>query len=123
MLRLVALLAVVGLTVYSVIDCARTDADQVTGLPKPMWLVAILLLPVIGPLAWLVAGRSRGSSSPPARRLPLAPDDDPDFLWQIERRRRQQATDDDLLSSLEDDLRPREDDEGEQRDRGDDATA
>ena len=46
-----------------------------------MWLLAILLLPVLGALAWLFLGRPRVERAPQRpRRAPVAPDDDPDFL-------------------------------------------
>jgi hypothetical protein len=52
----------------------------------------MIILPVIGAILWLLIGRPRTSA--PARQQyshPTAPDDDPDFLRNLELRRRQQA--------------------------------
>ena len=85
------LLAVVVLTlvVYALIDCVRTPAVEVRVMPRAVWVLAILFVPALGAAAWLVASRVRGSASPPPRRgRPVAPDDDPDFLWRLEQDRR-----------------------------------
>jgi hypothetical protein len=97
MIRVLIYLIPLLLALYALIDCIQTDADDVRGLPKIGWIVLIVLVGVIGPLAWLVAGRRRGGRSPlpgwvgsrgapgaggaPSR--PLAPDDDPDFLGRL----------------------------------------
>ena len=78
------------LVVYALIDCVRADRSEVRTLPKPVWVVLILLLPVVGALAYLLTGRHRpGPAAPPERRRgPVAPDDVPDFLWRLEQERR-----------------------------------
>jgi hypothetical protein len=89
MLRVVAVLVVVGVMVYAFVDCVRADARDVRLLPRPAWLL-VILVPLVGALAYLVAGRPLNGTDEPAAR-PLAPDDDPEFLRRIdlERRRRQ----------------------------------
>ena len=80
---------IVVFSVYSLFDVlaqARTRS-----LSKPVWAL-LALVPIFGPLAWLALGR------PPAARpgnnggrpLPrvTGPDDDPDFLWNLEKRKR-----------------------------------
>ena len=96
MLRAVLAALSVGLTVYAIIDCARTGSTEVRALPKPLWLLVVVLLPVLGPVAWLVAGRSRRGPSPAPPSRPVAPDDDPEFLRELERRRRREAQDERL---------------------------
>lgn len=78
MARLYVGLVIVALvfTVVAVEDCAFTERFRVRALPKPLWLVLIVLLPVIGGLLWFLIGRVPVHSSR-GRRLP--PDDDPDF--------------------------------------------
>ena len=78
-LPLVLLLAV---TVYALVEAATTPRQQLAG--KVWWLLAILLLPVVGPVLWLAVGR-RSRRTPGGRddRRPLAPDDDPDFLRRL----------------------------------------
>lgn len=80
-------LAVVGLFiwVYSVIDVIQADQAKVRRLPKGVWVVVTITLPVVGAIAWFLAGRP-GGLAPPRRqppnrpRGPMGPDDDPDFL-------------------------------------------
>ena len=69
--------AAVVFIVYSVVDCATMPRDRVRGISKPSWIIAILLLPVIGGLLWWIIGRVR---APKAAPRGSAPDDDPDFL-------------------------------------------
>jgi hypothetical protein len=109
-LRFVLALFTIGLSVYAVIDCLRTPSQLLRGLPKPMWVAVIVLLPLIGPLAWLVAGRQQGPRTGGAayRNTPVAPDDDPEFLRQVEHDRAQREEDERLMSSWEEDLRRRE---------------
>lgn len=87
MLRVVFIAIVVFATIYALVDCVQTDRRQVRVMPKPVWLLAVLV-PVAGPLAWFLAGRatapggpSRGSGGRPTG--PRGPDDDPDFLRRL----------------------------------------
>lgn len=82
------LLALAGLifTVYCVVDAVKADENGVRGLPKLLWVFITLLFPVVGGIAWLIAGRpepligGRGQGRAPRPRGPQGPDDDPDFL-------------------------------------------
>jgi hypothetical protein len=81
-MRALPLLLALGLIVYCLIDAIQADPADLR-LPKPLWLLLILLLPVVGAVAWLVAGRTRQTPERPppgGRRRPPPPDDDPDFL-------------------------------------------
>lgn len=94
MLRVLPFLLGLALSIYAVIDCVRTDESEVRGLPKLAWVFVVLLFPIAGSIAWLVAGRPAGAplprlgaeDLPPLRptgrepRPPKGPDDDPDFL-------------------------------------------
>lgn len=89
MLKALVVVAAVGLTIYSLFDVRGTASSLVRSLPKPAWFL-VVLIPVVGPLAWFTAGRPARPGSgpaPPPRRV-VGPDDDPDFLWQIEKKRR-----------------------------------
>lgn len=83
MILAVALLA---FTVYCVVDAVQSENDDVRGLPKPMWVLVVLLFPLAGGIAWLIAGRPRSvleailGQDRQGPRGPLGPDDDPDFL-------------------------------------------
>jgi hypothetical protein len=55
-------LAVLALWVYAIFDVITTDESVVQNLPKMIWLLIVILLPPIGPLAWLLLGRPRGAA-------------------------------------------------------------
>ena len=46
-----------GLLIFAVVDVITTDEGSVRNLPKMMWLLLVLLFPLVGSIAWLVAGR------------------------------------------------------------------
>ena len=73
-----AVIAAVVLTVFAVVDCALTERARVRALPKWVWLLVALVLPVVGPLLWLLVGRAPARSVPAPRVI--GPDDDPAFL-------------------------------------------
>jgi hypothetical protein len=83
MSRALPIFLLVAFTVFAFVDCALTSKTQVNR--KWLWLTVILLVPVIGPLSWFLAGRPRtGPGRAPRRDTPpVAPDDDPDFLRRL----------------------------------------
>lgn len=90
--RVVLAVAVLVIFVYGLVDVIRTDGRLTRGISKPAWIVVMIVLPVLGAILWLLIGRPRDSA--PVRRAqshPIAPDDDPDFLRNLERRRRNQT--------------------------------
>lgn len=84
-----AIALAVGVIIYSLIDCSRSDARDIRGLRRGPWLAIILLLPVIGGILWLSLGRPRYASPGSVPTRGKGPDDDPEFLRQLDRRRRQ----------------------------------
>ncbi len=75
------------LLVYCALDVLSTPAASVRSLPKAVWFVLLVVLPLLGPLAWLYAGRPRrGATRRAAAPEPGAPDDDEDFLRELRRR-------------------------------------
>src|SRR3954471_7452639 len=93
MLRILLYALPLILAVYALVDLVQTDEKDVQGLPKLVWVLLIVLVWIVGPVAWLVAGRkgrglpglpprvggpTAGGSSAGGRTL--APDDDLDFL-------------------------------------------
>ena len=92
MLRVVVVVAVLVVFVYGLIDVIRTDRHQTKGISKPAWIVVQIVLPIIGAVLWFLIGRPRGTGPTPVTYShPIAPDDDPDFLRNLEIRRRNQA--------------------------------
>lgn len=116
MVRILLAILGVAITVYALADCARTPGESMPArLPKALWLLLIVLLTPLGGIAWIIVSRVTQAeagdgtlgrtlwSSPesvlrsaprPEESEPLAPDDDPEFLWhlrkEIERKRRQE---------------------------------
>lgn len=73
-----AAIAAAVLAVFAVVDCALTERRRVRGLPRWAWILVALLLPVAGPLLWLLVGRGPASPKPVVRVM--GPEDDPTFL-------------------------------------------
>lgn len=101
-----------ALTLYALVDCIRTPGDSMPGkLPKILWILLILLISPIGPIAWIIVSRvaaaeakggvvepniwSSEESVPlsfgrkPAPQAPTTPDDDPEFLEEVSRKLRE----------------------------------
>ncbi|MBO3096505.1 PLDc N-terminal domain-containing protein [Cellulomonas dongxiuzhuiae] len=57
MLRFLPVVAEIALLVFCLIDAIQSDPDRVRNLSKGWWLVLIVVLPLVGGIAWLVAGR------------------------------------------------------------------
>ena len=90
----VLLLVSVGVTIYALVDCWRSTDDEVRGLPRPAWVLLIILVgplgvPPFGALGYLLFGRA--SSTPRGARV-VAPDDDPEFLRTLDLQRRREVT-------------------------------
>ncbi|HEY8702742.1 MAG TPA: PLD nuclease N-terminal domain-containing protein [Arthrobacter sp.] len=90
--RVAFAVAVLAIFVYGLVDVIRTGHRQTRGISKPAWIIVMIVLPVLGAILWLLMGRPRGTApAPQTYSHPTAPDDDPDFLRNLELRRRQQA--------------------------------
>ncbi|MFF2075558.1 PLD nuclease N-terminal domain-containing protein [Kitasatospora sp. NPDC058162] len=118
------------LWVWAFIDCLITPEAEVKHLPKPIWVIIVLLFPPLGPIAWLLAGRQRGflrAGAPdghpgqsaaggrpgpgaPRGGRPVAPDDDPEFLASLgnESLKKDDKDHESMLRQWEADLRRRE---------------
>lgn len=120
MIRALAILAAFALLVYALADFAGTDERERGGIPGWLWVLIIVPLVYFGPLSWIVFSRSHrnaartqgshpsaGGPARPRRRpgQPIAPDDDPDFLWRLAQEQRRAARNDSGSTS------PRPDDE------------
>ncbi|MGN8246880.1 PLDc N-terminal domain-containing protein [Cellulomonas soli] len=121
MFRALPFLVELAVLVYCLVDCIQTDEYRVRNLPKTGWVILIIILPIVGGVAWLVAGRPLDSartrrdvpwrSTETAgfpeyeRPRPVAPDDDPEFLASV---RRSDDTHEKMLRDWEAQLRERE---------------
>ncbi|TFC45603.1 hypothetical protein E3T26_04140 [Cryobacterium sp. TMT1-21] len=94
MVRLLFALGVVVviLTIYTLVDCALLQHSRVRGLPRWVWIFVIILIPVIGPVLWLLIGRGRTGAGRNGGRIvrSVAPDDDIDFLKGLDRAKSEQ---------------------------------
>ncbi|GAB3279768.1 PLDc N-terminal domain-containing protein [Micromonospora halotolerans] len=120
MVRLYGLLflAQLVLAVCALISCLSAEEGEIRALPRVAWVLIILFFPLVGSIAWFVAGREAGARrtrtawpmgngfSEQHRPRPVAPDDDPEFLSSLAERRR--ADDQERLRRWEEDLRRRE---------------
>lgn len=69
------------LAVYALVDCIQTPEKRVQYLPKMVWIALVVLVPLLGPAAWIITGKVRASPGHGgAGQRPRGPDDDPDFL-------------------------------------------
>lgn len=86
MLRVAAVILAVAVYIYGIIDVARTPRGETRTLPKFVWLLVVIVLPLLGDALWFALGRVWGSpgSRRGRRRGPLAPDDDPTFLKHLD---------------------------------------
>ena len=57
MLRIVLVLGGCALTLYCLIDLWQTRRSDTETLPRPAWIAIVALLPLAGPIAWLLFGR------------------------------------------------------------------
>ncbi|PUA81347.1 PLD nuclease N-terminal domain-containing protein [Nocardioides currus] len=72
MIKLVILLAVatVGFMVWCLVEAISADGSRTRNLSKAVWIPVILLLPLVGALAWVFAGRPQAVAATAAGRPP-----------------------------------------------------
>ena len=96
MIRYLPFVVEVALFVWCLVEAITTPPHLIRNLDKTLWILLIIFLPIIGGIAWLVAGRpvrspstevwKMGSGFPEASRPRYrgrGPDDDPDYLRSI----------------------------------------
>jgi hypothetical protein len=104
-IKLQLLISVVtfALWVFCLVGVIGTPADRVRNLPKLAWVLLVALFPLVGSIAWLVAGRPEGkarraTTPPPTRaeydrpRRPTAvdPHQDEEFRRRVHERAEEQ---------------------------------
>lgn len=89
------------LWLYCLVDVITCPEQSVRNLPKLAWLVIVLLIPTLGSIAWLVAGRPITETRPasttgfseydrPGRAVAQNPESDEAFLRSLRERADQQ---------------------------------
>ncbi|WP_082305454.1 PLD nuclease N-terminal domain-containing protein [Leucobacter japonicus] len=77
---IIGIVIAVAFTLYALVDAAMTDASRARGVGKPVWIVLIVVLPVIGAALWFLIGKGSPQSQARAAQVRRsAPDDDPRF--------------------------------------------
>ena len=107
MVRLFVFLAAVQLVLLVLALISVLSVPRVRTMPRVLWVLVILLIPLLGPLAYLLSGRPK---KPPrehgpvlrGKPRPAAPDDDPEFLRSVDTE--QSRRDRELLAQWERDL-------------------
>lgn len=109
------ILVSVGVMIYALIEAISTPSSRVRIMPKGVWIVVIILIPLVGGVLWLLFGNQNSylastvqgfkKTSGPAR--PTRPDDDDDFLRSLDIQRAQQKKAEELRKR-EEELRRRE---------------
>jgi hypothetical protein len=72
-IELVVALLVLALELYAIVSCGLTPDAQVKGVPKALWLVVIVLVPLLGSVLWLGVGRNRAVWAPRPASVPPPP--------------------------------------------------
>lgn len=111
--RLLPFIVAIGLMVYALIDVFQTEPARITSLNRPVWVAIVILLPIVGPILWLTLAKRDWQARPAGPATPpVAPDDNPEFLRQLNSLDEEHEK---LLNEWESDLRRREE---EMRRRG-----
>jgi hypothetical protein len=94
-----------ALMVFCLVEAISTPESSIRNLPKVVWVLLILFFPLVGSIAWLVAGRPEAGSaltrerggSPdypeyhrPGRMAAADPGKDDEFLRQVRERAEEQ---------------------------------
>lgn len=59
MVSVVPFVVWLALLIFCLIDIDATQAGRIRGVSQPWWLLVVVLVPVLGSLAWIVGGRPR----------------------------------------------------------------
>lgn len=112
---IIGIIIAVAFILFALIDAAMSDPRRARGVNKPIWVVLIVLLPVVGAVLWFTVGKARASET-----VTLPPDDDPAFARSTGSASRAEVTDVDArLRELEEQLKALDDEKypGEETER------
>lgn len=104
-----------GVMIYALIEAFSTPSDRTRIMPKGIWIVVIILIPLIGGVLWLLFGNEnaylastvQGFKKTTGPSRPSNPDDDEEFLRSLDIQRAQKRRAEEL-DKRERELRRRE---------------
>jgi len=81
--------------IFTTVYAAAAEKTEVRLLPKWVWVLLCLLVPFFGGLLYLMVGRplGRGPATGKGKGRVIAPDDDPNFLSDLQRKLRKKDED------------------------------
>jgi hypothetical protein len=81
-------------TIFTTVYAAAAEKSEVRLLPKWVWVMLCLFVPFFGGLLYLMVGRPLGKGPQPGGRSRIvAPDDDPNFLRDLNNKLRKKDED------------------------------
>ena len=80
-------------TVFTTVFAASANKAEVRLLPKWAWVLLCIAVPFFGGLLYLMVGRPLGRGPTPQKRKTVAPDDDPNFLRDLDKKLRKEDDD------------------------------
>lgn len=104
-LLVIAPLIILALDVFAIVDVILIEQRRVRAVPKFVWIILIVLVPVVGAVLWFFTGRESAAGGSGQSRT-VAPDDDPSFLRNLRRDEEQ----DERIRRLEQELAELDDD-------------
>ncbi|GAA4968136.1 PLDc N-terminal domain-containing protein [Actinoplanes utahensis] len=99
MVRVFIFFAAIALVLLILALISSLSADRVRNLPRVLWVLLILLVPIAGPIAYFLTGRPLSTTGRRTTRRPSSPDDDAEFLRSVDSE--QSRRDRELLARLE----------------------
>ncbi|WP_417562397.1 PLDc N-terminal domain-containing protein [Microbacterium sp.] len=63
-------LVLVAAMVVAIVDIVTRDDSQIKHMPKVLWLILVILLPLLGVILWFVLGREHAEGAPGVPRIP-----------------------------------------------------
>lgn len=63
-------LVLVAAMVVAIVDIVTRDDSQIKHMPKVLWLILVILLPLLGVILWFVLGREHTPGAPRVPRIP-----------------------------------------------------
>lgn len=62
MIQVILSVATLGLLIFALVDVITSDEGNIKHLPKLVWIILIILLPLVGSIIWFIAGKDRGTT-------------------------------------------------------------